>query len=67
MEWFCGESARKCIGMIIKLMTQDPLTQTKKNIVTATAALTHRIRLSKRFNSFNSILNSLILSRLLLI
>ena len=35
----------------IKHMTQDPVTQPKKNVATATAALTHRLRFSKRLNS----------------
>ena len=36
----------------ITIMTQAPVTQSKKNIITAVAALTHRINtLSKRLNS----------------
>ena len=40
----------------IKLMTEDSF---KPNIVTATAALTHKIRFRKRLNYYNTRLNSL--------
>ena len=54
-----GKSPSSLKGCI-KLITLDPVTQPKKNIVTATAALTLRLRFSKRLNSR---LNSLILSQ----
>ena len=44
----------------IKLMTQDTMTQPKKNIVTAAAALSHRLRFSKRLNSLIQSQRSLI-------
>ena len=43
----------------IKLMTEDIVTQSKPNIVTTTAALTHKIRFRKRLNYYNAQLNSL--------
>ena len=49
--------------LLIKLMTEDSVTQSNKNIVTETAALTHTIRFRKRLNTLNARLSSLILSQ----
>ena len=40
-----GKSPSSLKGCI-KLITQDPVTQPKNNIITAAAALTHRLRFS---------------------
>ena len=40
-------------------MTEDTMTQSKPNIVTSTAALTHKIRFRKRLNYYNARFNSL--------
>ena len=44
-------------------MTEEPVTQSKKNILTTTSALTHTNRFRKRLNSLNARLNSLFLSQ----
>ena len=53
-----GKSPSSLKGCV-KLMTEEPVTQSKPNIVTATAALTHRIRFKSRLNYYNARLNSL--------
>ena len=49
----------KWIDIPAKLMTKGTVTQSKPNIVTATVALTHKIRFRKRLNYYNARLNSL--------
>ena len=53
----------KWIDIPAKLMTKGTVTQSKPNIVTATAALTHTIRFRKRLNSLSARLTSLILTQ----
>ena len=40
-------------------MTEETVTQSKQNIVIATATITHQIRFRKRLNYYNTRLNSL--------
>ena len=53
-----GKSPSSLKGCV-KLMTEETVTQSKPNIVTATAALTHKLRFRKRLNYYNARLNSL--------
>ena len=49
---------RTSLVLIVKLMTEDIVTQAKPKIVTATAALTHKLRFRSRLNYYNERLNS---------
>ena len=55
-----GESPSSLKGCV-KLMTEDIVTQTKPKIVTARAALTHKLRSKSRLNYYTERLNSFLL------
>ena len=58
-----GSISSTVFNLSIKIMTQTPMTQFKKNIITAAAALTHRINiLGKRLNCLIQSKRSLIYS-----